>query len=142
MSRSPIEVVIEYSQALRKVDGAYELIVPTVVGPRFVPKGLSESVGLGQLPVASPVVGVSTPETVDTERIAIDDVSLTSAAGFSEISNATHPIEVATQDASRATATLAQRSVVRNRDFVLRYKLGNGVDVAAGALILMARASL
>lgn len=129
----PIEVVIEYSQALTRVDGAYELVVPTVVGPRFVPKGMAEPVGLGENPAASPVVGVSVPETVDAGRIAID-VSLNSAVGFSEISSNTHPIEVETQDASRATATLAQRSVVPNRDFVLRYKLGNGVDVAAGAL--------
>jgi len=39
MPGMPITVTLEYSQVVPRIDGAYELRVPLVVGPRYVPAG-------------------------------------------------------------------------------------------------------
>jgi len=129
----PIEVVIEYSEAVTRIDDAYELVVPLVVGPRFGPGTPSEAPQLGKIPAQAPVVGVHLPEQVDAGRVAVE-VELASAIGFSSITSATHDIAVQALDASRSVATLVQHAVVPNRDFVLRYRLGVENEVAAGLL--------
>ncbi|MBK6611754.1 MAG: hypothetical protein IPG29_13005 [Sphingobacteriales bacterium] len=35
----PIKVTLTYAQTVPRVDGAYELVVPLVVGPRYQPQG-------------------------------------------------------------------------------------------------------
>ena len=133
----PIEVIIEYTEALTRVDDAYELVVPLVVGPRYNPssnliKGLVVD-QLQQLPSQPSVIGVDLPSHIKAERVSIK-VNLTSANGFSNIASATHDIDINAPDASRRAVTLTRTEEIPNRDFVLRYRLGNDANTTAGLL--------
>ena len=41
----PIKVTLKYAQTVPRVDGAYELVVPLVVGPRYQPQGAGVAPG-------------------------------------------------------------------------------------------------
>ena len=41
----PIKVVLSYAQTVPRVDGAYELVIPLVVGPRYQPQGAGVAPG-------------------------------------------------------------------------------------------------
>jgi len=142
MPNLPIEVVIEYTEAVTRVDDAYELVMPLVVGPRYSPNSGSNlgSVAreLQQHPAAVPVIGVDLPahdlpEHIAHERVSIN-VELSSANGFAAITSATHNITIGTLDGSRRVVSLASEPQIPNRDFVLRYRLGSDDTTTAGAL--------
>ena len=133
----PIEVVLEYTQTVPKIDAAYELVVPLVVGPRYQPdvdpNSTVFSQALSKLPLANLVAGIDVPETVAGSRVGIN-VRLQSAVGFSSVSSATHDLRVDEESGSIVNATLADQEVIANRDFVLRYQLGSATQVSAGVL--------
>ena len=137
MPNLPIEVVIEYTEALARVDDAYELVMPLVVGPRFNPDH-GPNLGsvaheLQQFPAPVPVIGMDLPEHIAPERVSIN-LKLRSAVGFGAITSATHSINVDTPDGARRVVSLASESEIPNRDFVLRYRLGSDDTTTAGAL--------
>jgi len=121
----PIEVILEYTQTVPKVDGGYELVVPLVVGPRYNPDS--------SLPAQGLVSGVHLPDSIESNRVALA-VRLQSAVGFLSVTSATHEIDVRTLDGSTLEASLKQLTTVANRDFVLRYTLGSEAKVAGGVL--------
>jgi Ca-activated chloride channel family protein len=41
----PIKVTLTYAQTVPRVDGAYELVIPLVVGPRYQPQGAGVAPG-------------------------------------------------------------------------------------------------
>jgi len=137
MPGAPIEVVLEYTQAVPKIDSAYELVVPLVVGPRYDP-GADETASLlsqtlNALPLNNLVAGVNVPETVAATRVGVK-IRLESGVGISSVSSETHNLRLEEESASVVHATLAAQQVVANRDLVLRYQLGSATDVSAGML--------
>ncbi len=146
----PISVEIEYTHIVPKVDGAYELVIPMLVGPRFQPAGAGvapveraagaapdtgEAIGkwvLEQLPTYPPTAGVDIPEHVLAERIGLQLI-LEAPVHLGEISSQTHALAVREVSSSRQEITFAQGLVRDNRDFVLRYQLA-GSATAAGLL--------
>ena len=135
----PIQVVMEYTQRVPKLDQGYELVVPMVVGPRFSPdkREASETGGLvaalSQLPAAATAGLVDIPDSVDFNRVSLQ-VRLESAVGFLSVTSATHDIAVETVDGSTRKATLSPSTTLANRDFVLRYQLGSATDFSGGVL--------
>ncbi|HEY0973271.1 MAG TPA: VIT domain-containing protein [Solimonas sp.] len=145
----PIQVTLRYVQTVPRVDGAYELVVPLVVGPRFQPPQAGQVSWAGDaaspatprdgvwaldaLPDHAPVLGLHVPEQVETERVTID-VDLRSGLPIREASSRTHRIDARTESQGRWRIGLAQQRVVDNRDFVLRYRLA-GDKTAAGLLV-------
>ncbi|WP_170423343.1 VIT and vWA domain-containing protein [Ruegeria arenilitoris] len=155
MPGQPISVTLSYVQPVPKIDGAYELVLPLVVGPRY--QGVvAESDDLGDpilaefatddaqpevtkagrwlvsdLPEYPPVSGLTIPDMIDPERVSLD-LSLEAAVPISGLTSATHKLNVTEGDGSIA-AGFATGPVIDNRDVILRYELG-AEDTTAGIL--------
>ncbi|MBG6209515.1 Ca-activated chloride channel family protein [Labrenzia sp. EL_126] len=69
MPGRPVKITIEYVQNVPKIDGAYELLVPMVVGPRYERPGRT-----------SPAKLVSYTKDGEMERLASGDTSVAEAA--------------------------------------------------------------
>jgi Ca-activated chloride channel homolog len=122
-----VEVELRYTELIVPEEGVYELVFPTVVGPRY-----SELTARGASPrdrfVASPFLheGEEPPSTFSLRG------SLSSGIEVREVSSPTHPLTL-----ERVTSTLARFALPKradrenDRDFVLRYRLA-GDDIEAG----------
>ncbi|WP_170464677.1 VIT and vWA domain-containing protein [Ruegeria arenilitoris] len=154
MPGRPISVTLNYVQPVPKIDGAYELVLPLVVGPRY--QGTAEQSDPGDpvlaefaaddaqhettqagswlvsgLPEYPPVSGLTIPDMIDPERVSLD-LSLEAAVPISSLTSATHKLNVTENDGS-IEAGLAAGRVIDNRDIILRYELG-AEDTTAGIL--------
>ncbi|MCK5662708.1 MAG: VWA domain-containing protein, partial [Thiotrichaceae bacterium] len=133
----PIKVSLYYTQMLPKVDKAYELVIPLVVGPRFQPPQTNEKseepeIGKWNLPAYPPVKGLDIPETIDAERVAIQ-INLNGGMPIQQLDSQTHAIKVQTSSENQRIIHLAKNRVIDNQDFVLRYRL-SGENNQAGLL--------
>ncbi len=143
MPGMPVTVTLEYVQSVPKKDGAYELVVPLIVGPRFNPAGMGEAPDVIDDPVRfgtwelenrvdyPEVNNLDLPKQIDAERVSIK-VNLESAIDVQRVYSDTHKIITAGND-KKKTITLEKSRIVDNADFVLRYKLA-GKDTQAGFL--------
>ncbi|MFN3240687.1 MAG: VIT domain-containing protein [Planctomycetota bacterium] len=136
-----IDVATTYFQTLPWRDGAFEMVVPTVVGPRFQPAGRDDGVGA----IAADAPGTSgqpveVPYRVDAAGdgpgIAIE-VALDAGIELGEIACKSHQVAIARDGEQRATVALRDGEAVPNRDFVLRYapkqqQLGGAVSMQLG----------
>lgn len=115
-----IEVVLDYTELLRPEEGVYELVYPTVVGPRYTSGQESSDTSWNQNPYTSRAGG-------PTYKWA---VSVRLAAGL--------PVSGVSSPSHRISPRFEGRNIVQvetddeaggNRDFVLRYRLeGNAVE--------------
>ncbi|WP_050604850.1 VIT and VWA domain-containing protein [Ruegeria sp. 6PALISEP08] len=156
MPGQPITVTLSYVQPVPKIDGAYELVLPLIVGPRYlgVPQGdevmLNAAMAdaeaevpstrtttqvdgwtVAELPDYPPVFGLTIPDTIDPARVSLD-LMLKAAVPVSDLQSATHDLTIA-QNGATWTARFAKGRGIDNRDVVLRYVLG-GADTTAGVL--------
>ncbi len=157
MPGQPVRVTLQYVQTVPRIDGAYELVVPLIVGPRYNPQqpsGLVERsadpVSDGDFPVlpapsasqqtgwqiAPPpaypeVAGLTIPKLIDSDRVSVT-ANLNSGVPITNVTSETHDLAVTGNDRAK-TASLAARQSIDNRDFVLRYRLA-GDAVQAGLL--------
>jgi Ca-activated chloride channel homolog len=122
-----VEVELRYTELLVPEEGVYELVFPTVVGPRY-----SEIVARGASPhdrfVASPFLheGEEPPSTFSLRG------SLSTGIELREVSSPTHPLTLEKVSATLARFALPKRANRENdRDFVLRYRLA-GDSIEAG----------
>jgi len=157
MPGDPIKVTLKYTQTVPRSDGAYELVVPLVVGPRYIPLDqssrpqvavlappavLSDSPvtdkgtpppatgvwQLGPVPSYPDVAGLTIPATIDADRVSIR-VNLASGMPITGVTSATHALST-TGDAKARIITLAEGRTVDNRDFILRYTLSGSAPQA------------
>lgn len=162
MPHLPIKVTLKYVQRLPKIDNAYELVVPMVVGPRYegkLPKQLAGTLGLE---VAEQIPGDDLPPVMKTasaeeisgwtvERLpaypkvigfdAPDSIDpkrvslalrLNSATVISGLYSSTHDLDI-TGGENEAIARFAEGKEIDNRDLVVRYEIAKESDVAVGA---------
>ncbi len=145
----PITTRLRYVQAVPKVDGEYELVVPLVVGPRFQPPhagrppagGVQEHDDLPpapgtweveQLPKYPPAFGVNLPAAIEPERVALS-ARIDGGVVVQGVASRTHSLDVQALSERVRTVKLAAGRVIDNRDFVLRYRLA-GAATDAGVL--------
>ncbi|WP_300069291.1 VIT and VWA domain-containing protein [uncultured Ruegeria sp.] len=152
MPGQPITVTLSYVQTVPKIDGAYELVLPLVVGPRYegsTPGSPSAEEFYGsddlvidanvsnggwqvaKVPDYPPVVGLTIPDEIDMDRVSLD-VTLEAAIPVSSLTSPTHDLKTEQAENSIQASFLSGR-VIDNRDVILRYELG-GEDVTAGVL--------
>jgi Ca-activated chloride channel family protein len=112
-----ITVSLHVVQPIERIDGAYELVIPLVVGPRF-----------------SPIQGVSdveeiTPEVARGETgVDVDiDVDLLAGVQLSEVLSPTHEVDIK-QRKSRARVQLEDARP--HKDFVLRWSVESDEPMA------------
>lgn len=148
MPGMPIKVTLTYVQTVPRIDGRYELVVPLVVGPRYIPNprhappaaavvfdGTSRvdapedrqsprtpgQWSFSPAPEYPHVAGLSTPETIENDRVGII-VALTSGTAIASVTSPTHTLAVTDNEASKSVA-LQKGRTIDNKDFVLRYEL-------------------
>jgi Ca-activated chloride channel family protein len=123
-----IEVALDYSELLVPEDATYELVFPTVVGPRYTGGAdpqRDQWMANPHLPAGAP-----SPTTFGI------DVHLETGVGIKELTSPSHAIDVAYASATVADVKLrgAQQDTAGNRDFVLRYRLA-GDTIESGLLL-------
>ncbi len=153
----PITVKLKYTQSVPKIDGAYELVVPMIVGPRYQPpeaqtittqiddfssnspktgdSGL-KPIAYGKwkverLPEYPDVNGLTLPDTIDKERVSVR-VQIKAGVAVQSVQSVTHALAVRGSTQNKII-TLKGGKVIDNADFVLRYDLA-GRDTQAGFL--------
>ena len=124
-----IDVNIRYFHTLAYRDGWYSFAFPTVVGPRFNPPGSTDPVAaLPRTAIQPGDSGVAVQYLRPGERSGHDiGISVELDAGVEiEAIEASHSIEEVRTGEDRATITLANRTSIPNRDFVLDFKVAGG----------------
>jgi Ca-activated chloride channel homolog len=126
-----IEVELRYTELLVPTDGVYELVYPTVVGPRYAGESVDGRAADNQF-VATPY---RRPGRGPAHAFGLE-VTVAAGMPIQAIESPSHRIE--TQFAAgrgRARVALAgDQAAGGDRDFVLRYRLG-GREIATGLLL-------
>lgn len=143
MPGMPITVTLSYVQSVPKIDGAYELVVPLIVGPRYEGAGeydapadepemqVVDGWSVSPVPAYPMVAGLDLPSEIATDRVSLD-LSITGAAPVASVTSATHRLTLEDRDGA-TIARFSEGRVIDNRDLVVRYMLG-GDEIAAGVL--------
>ena len=146
----PVRVELRYVQQVPRVRGLYDLAVPLVVGPRYIPAGTGETSapnvptenGIAQPNSTSPANGaeLNTPfpnspiaTTEDTQNRVSITVHLNGGTPIRSVRSTTHPMTQDWHGASAMTLALADPEIPDDRDFRLVYALGTD-DIAVGTL--------
>ena len=129
MPQEQVEIELQYTELLIPTDGVYELVFPTVVGPRY-PSKESSTAGANAF-VNTPYLhqGENPPSTLH--------ISATISAGvpLQEVSCPSHQIKAQYQDPTTAQLNLDDADPFQgNRDFVLHYRLA-GDQISSGLLL-------
>ena len=130
MPNDQIEIELRYTELLVPTDGVYEVVYPTVVGPRYS----------SQTDSATPNEGgrVKTPYTRQGEKPSSTlHISARISAGVPilDLSSASHQIYPQWQSPTVAQLTLDDADPFQgNRDFVLHYRLA-GNQIASGLIL-------
>lgn len=125
-----VEVELRYTELLVPTEGVYELVYPTVVGPRYA-SASSDVADVTNRFLASPYLRAGTRPTSTFDL----EVALAGGMKLHGIESPSHAIRTALAAGdTEATVTLADRATGGDRDFVLRYQLA-GDDLASGMLL-------
>jgi len=122
-----IRVVIRYVQALPYEDGAYELVFPMVVGPRYIPgspastapRGRGRMQDTDQVPDASRITPyVTKPGERPGHDIQVR-VDIDAGVPLRGLQSRQHQVTIKRDGESRATVELDAADRIPNKDFVL-----------------------
>lgn len=128
-----VEVELSYVELLRPTDGIYSLVVPKVVGPRYV----SPSESYPDVPWSVISNDRDTAQPEPTLHAWPVSVSLKGGVEVQWAHSSTHPLSIEKDDDGGLEIELAQddpESVDATSDFVLDYALG-GDALATGVLV-------
>ncbi len=124
-----IEITIKYIETLPYEAGKFSFTFPTVVGQRFIPgepvgkSGNGSANDTNQVPDASLI----TPNVVAEGQRAGHDISinvhLDAGMPVSQISSKLHEVQVHDRGSGKADISLADRSTIPNKDFVLSWNV-------------------
>ncbi len=144
----PITVTLRYVQTVPRVDGAYELVVPLVVGPRYEPGAQGRAAAaavepnmpavdgqwsFGPAPAYPPVAGLTVPpQHIEADRVGLT-VQLDGGMPITEAASPSHALTTREEAPHRRHLSLTAGRTIDNRDFVLRYRLA-GERTTAGLL--------
>jgi Ca-activated chloride channel family protein len=122
-----IEVELRYTELLVPTDGVYEVVYPTVVGPRYAGKGAAEE----DRWVANPTLRQG---QAPTYSFALD-ARIASGIPIQDLAVPSHKTRVTWSGKNRAQVALdPSESAGGNRDFRLRYRLAGGT-IESGLLL-------
>ncbi|MEM6341588.1 MAG: VIT domain-containing protein, partial [Pseudomonadota bacterium] len=136
MPGQPITVTLSYVQAVPKIDEAYELVLPLIVGPRYQgavdfdpvpqdvaladfhkedPAASTEIDGwmVSDLPQYPPVPRLTNPDMIEPARVSLDLI-LRGAVPVSNLTSATHDLQIG-QSEGVISATFQDGRVIDNR---------------------------
>jgi Ca-activated chloride channel family protein len=125
-----VSVELSYTELLVPTDGTYEVVYPTVVGPRYSSKTLGEASPADRF-VQSPYTREGEPPRSELHLTA----QLSTGVPVTEFNCPSHQVLPRWDGPNRLHVTLdeSERSS-GNRDFILRYRLA-GEEVSSGLLL-------
>ncbi len=130
MPNQPVKITLEYVHHVPRVDGAYQLVIPLVVGPRYEPINMPAS---KKVPDYPEVFGLTLPKNIEKDRVSVK-INLDGGMPVRSVTSSTHAIAVTKTSKNERSIRLSKGSVIDNSDFVLHYMLA-GDTTQAGALI-------
>lgn len=130
MPGQPVTITLEYVHHVPRVDGAYQLVIPLVVGPRYEPINMPAS---KKVPDYPEVFGLTLPKNIDKDRVSIQ-INLDGGMPVKSVSSSTHAITVTKPSKGKRQIQLSKSSVIDNSDFVMHYILA-GETTQAGAMV-------
>jgi Ca-activated chloride channel family protein len=130
MPHEEIEIELRYTELLVPTDGTYEVVYPTVVGPRYPSAEKAPEMGRSKF-VAAPY------QHQGEQPLSTLHINVRVAAGMPirELSCISHQISPEWQGQGIARLTLDEPNAFQgNRDFILRYRLA-GDQIQSGLLL-------
>jgi len=124
-----IRVELSYTEVLVPEERAYELVFPTVVGPRYSNKPRARATEQDKY-VEKPYLHAGVPDPAGLEIRAFVHGGMPLAS----VTSPSHRIEVSYPDPADADISLAAGEERKRRDFVLRYRLA-GDAIETGVLV-------
>ena len=130
MPQEQVEIELRYTELLVPTDGVYEVVYPTVVGPRYSSQKESTAPANDKF-VQSPYLREGTKPTSELHISA----KISAGVPIHELACTSHQVSPVWQSASVAQMTMDDSDPFQgNRDFVMRYRLA-GNQIAAGLLL-------
>jgi Ca-activated chloride channel family protein len=132
MPGDQITVTISYVETLKYEAGFYELVFPTVVGPRYIPGTPTGKQSGGWAPDTDRVPDASriTPPVAPPGTRAGHDISievvLDAGLPLQTIRSKTHEVTIDRSASERAVVRLKNQATIPNKDFILRYEVAGG----------------
>jgi Ca-activated chloride channel family protein len=131
-----VVVKLRYLDLLQYEDGAYEMVFPTVVGPRYIPgQAASQRGGTGwsrdtdRVPDASRITPPVVPPGARAGHDIMIAVELHTGVPLQDVQSVNHVVDVERPDASTASIRLRPSDTIPNKDFVLRWRVaGQGPE--------------
>ncbi len=137
-----ISIMISYVQTLSYNDGAYSVVFPMVVGPRYIPsRPFDHTPPLGggwawdtdQVPDASQITPpVLKPGTRSGHDLSLS-VKIDAGVPIHHVQSTTHEIAVTNLKSSQAEVHLKEEATIPNKDFILTYAVA-GKDIRDAVL--------
>ncbi len=142
MPGESIAIALTYDVLLDPDGDVYELALPTVVGPRYNPgvaidapsSGTGVQVDTDRVPDASRISPQAAPPGKLTGNVVTLDLDVDAGLPVTTIESPTHRIATTSVAADHFKIALADKDMVADRDFVLRWK----VTVASPTLATLA----
>ena len=163
MPGKPVTVTLRYLQLIPKIDDAYELVIPMVVGPRYEGKlepKLAATLGMEEKTLVESAS--TTTEDTGSEQIQVSgwnidklpaypkiisfdapstidpnrvtlNITLDAATPISGVYSQTHTLKTL-GDENKFNITLENDTDIDNRDLILRYEISKPHEIAAGVL--------
>src|SRR5688572_1674658 len=126
MPKDQIEIELRYTELLVPTDGVYEVVYPTVVGPRYPSKEGEDK----------PPVGTAYQREGEQPKSSLH-ISTRIAAGMpiEELDSPSHKLAAAWDGNTLARLELDEPDALQgNRDFILNYRL-KGKQISSGLLL-------
>lgn len=123
-----ITVEIHYVAPLDEFEDEFEIVFPTVVGPKYIPGSPTSEGERGwsypteQVPDADRINPSVYPEGMRSGYDIDIEVDINAGIPIEEIYSVNHEIDTI-EDGNAITISLAEEEVIPNRDFVLRFSL-------------------
>lgn len=130
MPGEEVEIQMRYTELLVPTDGIYEVVFPTVVGPRYSSQPESSAPAADHW-VKSPYLHQGEKPTSAFHLTT----KISAGVPIQDLSCTSHPIQPQWQSPSVAQVTLDDSDPAQgNRDFILRYRL-TGEQITSGLLL-------
>ena len=134
LPRDTIAVELKYTELLVPTEGTYELVYPTVVGPRYSSQNSKTARPHDRFTLA-PYLHEGQSSKSEFHLSAL----LSTGVPLNDVTCATHQVVTRRDGPSRAEITLAPSELFSgNHDFILRYRLA-GDQVSTGLLLYQGR---
>ena len=125
-----VSIELHYTEMITPIDGNYQFVFPTVVGPRYVSPLIDDCGGREEW-VGTPYLSEGTPPTDEYDI----DVTVASAVPITSLESSSHSINIDWTENTSAHITLADPSdYAGNRDFILDYRL-TGDEIGTGLIV-------